>query len=297
MNAALQCLSHTTALTVHFLTNAYQTDLNSDNVLGTGGKLATQYALLLKHDAQELLAFLLDGLHEDVNRITNKPYVEAVDSNGTEPDAAVAATAWQNHLLRNASVFVDTLHGQFKSTVVCPHCAKVSITFDPFNCVQLELPHAVTRPLEPQTYGVHVHKRSHVKAIKATKTMQLYSLPEVLILSLKRFEYRNEVVRDKLDALVEFPLEGLDMAPFCLSTPSTGLIYDLYATTNHVGSMGFGHYTAFAQDQQTRLWYHFDDSSVTSVAASSVVSNAAYILFYKRRGTSSNTSSRPAPRL
>ncbi|RHY72892.1 hypothetical protein DYB38_012890 [Aphanomyces astaci] len=188
MNAALQCLSHTTALTVHFLTNAYQTDLNSDNVLGTGGKLATQYALLLKHDAQELLAFLLDGLHEDVNRITNKPYVEAVDSNGTEPDAAVAATAWQNHLLRNASVFVDTLHGQFKSTVVCPHCAKVSITFDPFNCVQLELPHAVTRPLEvivlpqltraavlaasdvsvlqPQTYGVHVHKRSHVKAIK-----------------------------------------------------------------------------------------------------------------------------------
>ncbi|RHY12190.1 hypothetical protein DYB36_009163, partial [Aphanomyces astaci] len=271
------------------------------------------------HDAQELLAFLLDGLHEDVNRITNKPYVEAVDSNGTEPDAAVAATAWQNHLLRNASVFVDTLHGQFKSTVVCPHCAKVSITFDPFNCVQLELPHAITRPLEvivlpqltraavlaasdvsvlqPQTYGVHVHKRSHVKAIKATKTMQLYSLPEVLILSLKRFEYRNEVVRDKLDTLVEFPLEGLDMAPFCLSTPSTGLIYDLYATTNHVGSMGFGHYTAFAQDQQTRLWYHFDDSSVTSVAASSVVSNAAYILFYKRRGTSSNTSSRPAPRL
>ncbi|RQM21633.1 hypothetical protein B5M09_010946, partial [Aphanomyces astaci] len=131
----------------------------------------------------------------------------------------------------------------------------------------------------------------------ATKTMQLYSLPEVLILSLKRFEYRNEVVRDKLDALVEFPLEGLDMAPFCLSTPSTGLIYDLYATTNHVGSMGFGHYTAFAQDQQTRLWYHFDDSSVTSAAASSVVSNTAYILFYKRRGTSSNTSSRPAPRL
>ncbi|RLO13021.1 hypothetical protein DYB28_005375, partial [Aphanomyces astaci] len=142
------------------------------------GTFAPQFSGYQQHDAQELLAFLLDGLHEDVNRITNKPYVEAVDSNGTEPDAAVAATAWQNHLLRNASVFVDTLHGQFKSTVVCPHCAKVSITFDPFNCVQLELPHAITRPLEvivlpqltraavlaasdvsvlqPQTYGVHV---------------------------------------------------------------------------------------------------------------------------------------------
>ena len=48
MNAALQCLSHTPVLTAHFLTNLYQSDLNTDNVLGTGGQLATEYAVLLK---------------------------------------------------------------------------------------------------------------------------------------------------------------------------------------------------------------------------------------------------------
>ncbi|RHY31986.1 hypothetical protein DYB32_002967, partial [Aphanomyces invadans] len=388
MNAALQCLSHTTALTFHFLTNSYQTDLNTDNVLGTGGKLATQYALLLKvrppdrrvwsrsirlmrrllqelwlgtassvspgplkraigtfapqfsgyqqHDAQELLAYLLDGLHEDVNRITKKPYVQVQDSNGTEPDAVVAATAWRHHKLRNESIVVDTLHGQFKSTVVCPHCDKVSITFDPFNCVQLELPHAVTRLDTIQARATHgltladcfqkftsaeqldednlwycsnCKQHRQVRcwmarvaldvtcgsiAHQATKTMQLYALPDILILSLKRFEYRNDVVRDKLDVLVDFPVEGLDMAPYCLSAApdhTSSLIYDLYATTNHFGSMGFGHYTAFAKDHATNLWYNFDDSAVTSVSAASVVSNAAYILFYKRRAPS------PTPRL
>ena len=38
-----------------------------------------------QHDAQEYMSFLLDGLHEDVNRVKKKPYVEQVDSGG-RPD-------------------------------------------------------------------------------------------------------------------------------------------------------------------------------------------------------------------
>ena len=36
------------------------------------------YTIILsgQHDSQELLAFLLDGLHEDLNRIRSKPPVE-----------------------------------------------------------------------------------------------------------------------------------------------------------------------------------------------------------------------------
>ena len=55
---------------------------------------------------QELLAFLLDGLHEDLNRIKNKPYIEEADSDG-RPDAEVALEAWRNYRARNDSVVVD----------------------------------------------------------------------------------------------------------------------------------------------------------------------------------------------
>ena len=42
-----------------------------------------------QHDSQEFLAFLLDGLHEDLNRVHDKPYVELKDSDD-RPDEDVS---------------------------------------------------------------------------------------------------------------------------------------------------------------------------------------------------------------
>jgi ubiquitin C-terminal hydrolase len=70
------------------------------------GKFAPQFLGYQQHDSQEFLAFLLDGLHEDVNRITNKPFVEEKDSD-SRPDAELAAEAWANYRARNDSLVVD----------------------------------------------------------------------------------------------------------------------------------------------------------------------------------------------
>lgn len=136
---------------------------------------------------------------------------------------------------------------------------------------------------------------------QARKTMEIWKLPDVLILSLKRFEYRNEILRDKLDAFVDFPLADLDMAPYCLQPAGEGeLVYDLYAVSNHYGSMAFGHYTAFARSWQDGAgekfpgWYSFDDSHVSPAMATQVKTNAAYILFYKRRRMAADGATTPA---
>jgi len=55
---------------------------------------------------QELLAFLLDGLHEDLNRVKKKPYIEAKDADG-RPDDEFAEECWNNHKARNDSIIVD----------------------------------------------------------------------------------------------------------------------------------------------------------------------------------------------
>lgn len=44
------------------------------------GRFAPQFQGYGQQDSQELLAFLLDGLHEDLNRIKRKPYVEVNNS-------------------------------------------------------------------------------------------------------------------------------------------------------------------------------------------------------------------------
>ena len=48
MNSTLQCLAHTAPLRRYFVHGAYQSDLNRDNPLGTGGNLTTEFASLLR---------------------------------------------------------------------------------------------------------------------------------------------------------------------------------------------------------------------------------------------------------
>ena len=92
-----------------------------------------------QHDAQELLAFLLGGLSEDLNRIMDKPYIEAPDSDG-RPDHELADIWWSNHLKRELSIIVALFTGQYKSLLTCRTCKYASARFEPFTFLQLPLP-------------------------------------------------------------------------------------------------------------------------------------------------------------
>ncbi|KAK1404646.1 Ubiquitin carboxyl-terminal hydrolase [Heracleum sosnowskyi] len=176
MNSAFQCLVHTTKFVDYFLGD-FKKDLNFENPLGMNGKLALasgdlfrklwtpgarpvapttfksalsdfapQFGGYNQHDAQEFLAFLLDGLHEDLNRVKRKPYIEVKDADDIA-DNEVADEHWRNHLARNDSIIVDVCQGQFRSKLVCPICKKVSTTFDPFMYLSLPLPSTTMRTM------------------------------------------------------------------------------------------------------------------------------------------------------
>ncbi|KAJ8972102.1 hypothetical protein NQ314_000328 [Rhamnusium bicolor] len=170
MNSALQAVSNTRPLTLYFQRDSQLSELNSTNPLGTKGAVAKRYAELCRelwagstrsvaplklrycvtkhaphlggggqHDSQELLAWLLDALHEDLNRVARKQYTELKDSGG-RPDDLVADEAWQQHLTRDHSIITDLFYGQLKSKVTCQTCGHESVRFDPFNLLSLPLP-------------------------------------------------------------------------------------------------------------------------------------------------------------
>ena len=85
-----------------------------------------------QQDSQELFNFLMDGLHEDLNRVKNKPYVEGLDQKEGETEEEYSAAEWGRYKLRNESVVVDMMRGQLKSHLVCPKTNKEAVKFDPF---------------------------------------------------------------------------------------------------------------------------------------------------------------------
>lgn len=146
----------------------------------------------------------------------------------------------------------------------------------------------------------------------------IWRLPDLVMIQLKRFQFLENQHRQKMRSFVEFPLYGLDFSPWIGSVrdgvdhvpgmvASNENIYDLYAVINHVGGLARGHYTAYcrydrdfaesaslftasndAHVQMNDLWFRFDDEKAVEIAATDVVTDAAYVLFYKRRTLSSH---------
>lgn len=525
MNSAIQCLVHSEDLSSFFTSGAYLSKINKQNPLGTKGKLALAYGELItnmhsikeksfapwglkktvamvasqfegyqQHDSHEFLSYLVNGLHEDLNEITKKPYynTEIKLSN----DLEVAEESWKRHLSRNKSVITELFYGQYKSTLKCPKCLKLSYAFDPFNCLSLPVPQnslkkieffyvpyevnssileiscfveknskvceikkqvvekcaknmellifesknkGVLKPVDDESniammgglyyvyevpketeyfvilvckiensnkeahprllqvkndvfsdiaeyfqkflpvnlnssqetlckispYSNHFNscvlcganscksceitksnakltskirngqlvamqitfsslikskidfaklsssKKSQTKEpgkgkisisdcfsafstsetldkhnlwycptckahVQASKQLEIYRLPQILIIHLKRFRTIGHY-REKLNVPIEFPKENLDISRFVIgSIPD---LYDLYAVSNHYGTLSGGHYTATVQ--KSGKWYDCDDSHITE--ASEISESSAYVLFYRAK--------------
>jgi len=130
------------------------------------------------------------------------------------------------------------------------------------------------------------------KHVPAKCSMNIWRAPPILILHLKRFSYSRSW-RDKIDVKIDYPLEDFDISPFIAedalffdedSDLPKSTVYDLYAVVNHYGSMGGGHYTAYAKHAESGSWHSYDDSTCRPIDVNSVQeSNAGYVLFYKRK--------------
>lgn len=319
MNSILQCLCNTPAMADYFNNNYYLEDINRYNILGHKGEVAEEFGVIMKalwaglykcisprdfkitigkineqfssydqQDSQELLLFLMDGLHEDLNKADNrKRYKE--EENDHLDDQTAADVAWSKHKLLNESIIVALFQGQFKSTVQCLTCHRKSRTFETF--MYLSLPLASTSKCSLQdclrlfskeeklTDNNKVFCR-HCKAHRdSTKKLEIWKVPPILLVHLKRFSYEGRW-KQKLQTSVDFPLDSLDLAQYVIGPKQNLKRYSLYGVSNHYGGLDGGHYTAYCKNVLKQRWYKFDDHEVTDISTSSVKSSAAYILFY-----------------
>ncbi|KAI9296170.1 cysteine proteinase [Neoconidiobolus thromboides FSU 785] len=335
MNSILQCLNGTIPLARYFLDGSFKKSINKVNPIGYKGELAigfhelvrtlwtesgtylspTKFKFLIdkvssvfkgyeQQDSQEFLAFLLDGLHEDLNLVLKKPIFKEDEDDIYDKLSEKEASdlAWERHLQRDSSIIVSLFQGQLKSKLQCKICGKTSTTFNVFMYLSLPIPKLNQVNLldclntfvkEETLDGDNAWNCPKCKCARpATKILTISRLPDVLLIHLKRFSYEGPF-RNKLDTLVDFPLKGLDLEPFIPKyAPKSNILspkgiplgnsYDLYAVSNHYGSLTGGHYTAYVRSGYGGKWHCYDDSRVTIINEKEVITKAGYNLFYVR---------------
>jgi hypothetical protein len=120
---------------------------------------------------------------------------------------------------------------------------------------------------------------------RATKKIDVWRAPDVLVVHLKRFAS----AREKIEAFVDFPVAGLDLgslvaerrvaaelgvdgaAELGIADDGAPLLYDLFAVSAHRGGPADGHYRAYALNHADGTWYDFNDSFVTPMQAAAAV--------------------------
>ncbi|XP_076653222.1 uncharacterized protein LOC143359268 isoform X2 [Halictus rubicundus] len=328
MNSVIQCLSNTRPLLEYLLNEQYPADINvttssmkgalikafsqvihelwevgGDHVVNTTAlksqiqRFAPRFMGYSQQDAQEFLRYLLEGLHEDVNRVTVKPPPIHTDIPDMYTDSQKAVESWKRYLRSEDSMIVDVFVGQLRSSLHCTACDHKSVTLDPFWDLSLPIP-ARSGTVKLSQCLEHFTREEVLDGDekptcskcqmrrKCTKSFSIHKFPKILVIHLKRFS-PMERFRGKLNVTVDFPLTGLDLSAFA-APRVPGCTYNLYGVANHSGTTYSGHYTAYCKHPYSGEWHEYNDSRVSVVPARSVVTSEAYVLFYEQQPHSSH---------
>jgi ubiquitin C-terminal hydrolase len=110
------------------------------------------------------------------------------------------------------------------------------------------------------------------------KELMFWSLPEILVIDIKRFNASNH----KNKVLVTFPLDELNLSEYVIGYNNHSYKYKLYAVCNHYGDVLGGHYDCCIKVFNEK-WYKFNDQDITEIDNDAkIVTPYVYCLFYRK---------------
>lgn len=257
-----------------------------------------------QQDAHEFLIFLLDFLHQELNRANkvninisnnnNKPMrLESKYEIGDEDLAdleLIARNYWQKYLTADKSILVDIFQGQIKNTITCLSCNIVKNTFECIMYYSLSIPKdnncTLKKCLKMFSKEEKMEKNDKYdcenckEKTNSLKKTEFWKFPNIIIFQLKRFKLKKDKF-SKINTMIDFPIKDLNLNDFSKGFQRSKPIYNLFAVVNHSGDLDYGHYYTYAQCEKDNNWYYFDDDNYGMIEdPSDIVTKDAYLLFY-----------------
>jgi ubiquitin carboxyl-terminal hydrolase 8 len=263
-----------------FVTAVKKVSLAKDNDLFTGHS---------QNDMIEFLIFMLNCFHESISREVNMLITGTVTSS-TDKIGKQCYEMIRNVYTKDYSEFFEMFFGIHVSKITDCDNKYISSTPEPFLTLDLSIPVVTHRECtildcineytkKEVLDNINKYQTDSGDKIIANKQILFWSLPNILIISLKRFS--NSI--SKNNTLVKYPLSSLNMSAYVIGYHPESYIYELYGIVNHIGDLSGGHYTANIKTPDNN-WYCFNDRQVRPIKdTDELITPHAYCFFYRKK--------------
>lgn len=248
-----------------------------------------------QNDLPEFLIFVIDCFHNSLSREVNMTINGKIQNEKDE--IAVKCferikQMYENEYSEIWKIFYGIHVSILENTTTNK---KISITPEPFFIINLPIPTNNKLPSLLDCFDLYIEgeimdgdngitiEGSNEK-VSAKKSLIFWSLPDILVIDIKRFNTLNAFnTIKKNQIMIDFPLDNLDLSKYVIGYDNTSYVYDLYGVCNHSGSVLGGHYTSFVKNANGK-WYHYNDTNVSEVKIDEQIKTPkAYCFFYRKR--------------
>ena len=180
---------------------------------------------------------------------------------------------WDLNFKNKHSYINSEFYGQYKSEIQCLECNNSSLSYNPYISLKLE----VVDTTVINCLKSHLSWENNItytcekckKECDARKRFTILKIPNVFVVTLKRYTNFGEKKNDVIDYPLLFEIDNIKL--------------ELYALIVHYGDHLYcGHYTSYVKYLRDNKWYHIDDNNIEEVDINNIDKSNVYMLFYKK---------------
>ena len=255
----------------------------------TLGKYNSQFRYYEANDSKDLILYLLQTFHEELNYFGDQPF----PVNLLRPNQLNRADTFNyfnnTYNFQNFSIVSKLFYGTYENIIKCCNCNKMYFSYQKFEFISFS-----TYNYRNGIFNIYNGFQDN-QAIQYLQGNNKYFCPSCqnlydgetcckIITPPSKLIINIDYGKNKINNVKQLIFdETIDITSFINFNFGKKIIYQISGVCTHLGSSGpTGHYIAYCRNKQTGMWYNFNDSFVRLCDKNEIYRGSPYLLVYKQ---------------
>ena len=255
----------------------------------TLGKYNSQFRYYEANDSKDLILYLLQTFHEELNYFGDQPF----PVNLLRPNQLNRADTFNyfnnTYNIQNFSIVSKLFYGTYENIIKCCNCNKMYFSYQKFEFISFS-----TYNYRNGIFNIYNGFQDN-QAIQYLQGNNKYFCPSCqnlydgetcckIITPPSKLIINIDYGKNKINNVKQLIFdEMIDITSFINFDFGKKIIYQISGVCTHLGSSGpTGHYIAYCRNKQTGMWYNFNDSFVRLCDKNEIYRGSPYLLVYEQ---------------